>query len=44
MLKIPEEYDRDTSSDKYKDFFANSTASLLGVSAATRELWCMNQE
>jgi hypothetical protein len=34
MLKIPEEYDRDSSSAKFKDI----PALLLGVSAATKEI------
>jgi hypothetical protein len=35
MLKIPAEYDRDTSSAKLTDFFAKFLpASLLGAAAA----------
>jgi hypothetical protein len=41
VLKIPAEYDRDTSAAKFKDI--SLPASLLDVSAATRELWWMNQ-
>jgi hypothetical protein len=37
MLKIPTEYDRNTSLDKFKDIFRQLAASLLGVCAATRE-------
>jgi len=44
MLNIPAKYDRDTSSAKFNDISRQLPASLLGVSAATRELWWMNQE
>jgi hypothetical protein len=44
MLNIPMEYDSDTSSDKFKDISHQLSASLLDVSAVTRELWWMNQE
>jgi hypothetical protein len=37
MLKIPTEYDKDTSAT-FKDIFCQLPASLLDVSAATREL------
>jgi hypothetical protein len=37
MLKTPAEYDRDTSFDKFKDISCLLPASLLDVSAATRE-------
>jgi hypothetical protein len=43
MLKITEEYERDTSSAKFKDISSQLPASLLDVSVATRELWWMNQ-
>jgi hypothetical protein len=38
MLKIPAEYDRDTSSAKFTDFSLQLSASLPGVSAATTTL------
>jgi hypothetical protein len=38
MLKIPEEYDRDSSSAKFKDISHEIPAMLLGVSAATKEI------
>jgi hypothetical protein len=44
MLKNPAEYDRDTSWSKFKDVSRQLYASLLDVSAATREFWWMNQE
>jgi hypothetical protein len=44
MLKIPAEYDRDTSLTKFKDISHQLPASPLGVSAATRDLWWMTQE
>jgi hypothetical protein len=44
MLNIPAEYDRDTTAAKFKDISRKLLPSLLGVSAATIELWCMNQE
>jgi hypothetical protein len=44
MLKNPVEYDRDTSSAKFKDISCQLPALLLDISAATRELWSMNQE
>jgi hypothetical protein len=43
MLKIPAEYDRDTSSPKFKDISLQLCFSVLSVSAETRELWVMNQ-
>jgi hypothetical protein len=43
MLKIPADYERDTSSAKFKDIFLQLYASLLGV-FATRELWWKNEE
>jgi hypothetical protein len=44
MLKIPEEYDRDILSTKFKDISCQFSASLLGICAATRELWWINHE
>jgi hypothetical protein len=44
MLKISAECDRDTASVKFKDISHELPALLLGVSAATRELWWMNQK
>jgi hypothetical protein len=44
MLKTPAEYDRDTSSVKFADISHQFAATLLDVSAATRELWWINQE
>jgi hypothetical protein len=44
MLKIPAEYERDTSSAKFKGISSQLRASLLGVCAETKELWWMNQE
>jgi hypothetical protein len=44
MLKVPAEYDRDTLSAKLKDIYRQLTASLLGVNAANRQLWWINQE
>jgi hypothetical protein len=38
MLKIPAEYDRDTSLAKFKYISCQLPALLLGVSAAIREL------
>jgi hypothetical protein len=40
MLKIPEKYDTNTFPAKFKDISRLIHAWLLGVSAATRELWC----
>jgi hypothetical protein len=39
LLKIPAEYDIPTSSANIKDISRQLPASLLGVSAVTRELW-----
>jgi hypothetical protein len=44
MLKIPVEFDRTTSSAKFKNISLQIPASLPGVSAVTREIWWMNQE
>jgi hypothetical protein len=44
MLKIPEEYDRDTMSAKFMDISRQIPAPLLGVSAANRELWRMSKK
>jgi hypothetical protein len=44
MLKIPVEYERDTTSAKFKDISGQLLASLVGASTATRELWWINQE
>jgi hypothetical protein len=44
MLKIPVEYDRDTSSATFKDISRQLQDLLLGVSVAAKELWWMNQE
>jgi hypothetical protein len=44
MLKILAEYDKDYTSVKFTDISRQLPASLLGVSAATTELWCINQE
>jgi hypothetical protein len=44
MLKITAEYDRDTSSAKFKDIYRQFSVSQPVVSAATGELWWMNQE
>jgi hypothetical protein len=44
MLKTPVEYDRSTTSAKFKEISLQLLASLLGVSAATREVWWINQE
>jgi hypothetical protein len=44
MLKIPSEYDRDTSSAKIQGHFSKLIASLLGVCAGTRKVWWMNPE
>jgi hypothetical protein len=44
MLKILAEYDRDITSAKFKDISRKLPASLPDISAATRELWWMNQE
>jgi hypothetical protein len=38
MLNIPAEYDRDTSPKNSRTFLAKFLSSLLGISAATREL------
>jgi hypothetical protein len=38
MLKIPAEYERDTSSVKFKDIYWQLPASLLDVSTETRAL------
>jgi hypothetical protein len=35
---------KDTSSAKFKANSRQLPASLLGISAAIRELWCMNHE
>jgi hypothetical protein len=43
-LKIHAKYDRDTSSTKFEAVSEQDPASLLSVSAATRELWWINQE
>jgi hypothetical protein len=43
-VKDPYGWNRDTSSAKFKDISHQLTASLLGVSSATSELWWMNQE
>jgi hypothetical protein len=43
MLKIPEKYDTNTLPAKFKDISRLIHAWLLGVSAATRQLWCINQ-
>jgi hypothetical protein len=43
-LKICANFDGDIWSDKFKDISRQIPVSLLGVSAATRELWWMNQE
>jgi hypothetical protein len=43
MLKIPAEYVRDILSEKSNDISHQLSDSLLGASAATRELWWMNQ-
>jgi hypothetical protein len=39
MLKIPMEYDRYTTLAKFQDISHQLPVSLLGVSAATRQLW-----
>jgi hypothetical protein len=44
MLKIHAEYDRDTTSAKFKEISPQLTSSLRDVSAATRKHWWMNQE
>jgi hypothetical protein len=44
LLKIPAKYDRNASSAKFKDVSRQLSSSLLGVSAATRELWWMKEE
>jgi hypothetical protein len=44
MLKNPAEYDRDTSSAKFKEISRQLPASLLDVSVTTTELWWMIQE
>jgi hypothetical protein len=44
MLKIPAEYDRDITVDKFKNISLQFSASLLSASAVTRQLWWMNQE
>jgi hypothetical protein len=44
MAKIPAEYYRDTTSAKFKNLSHKLPASLLGVTAAIRELWCTSQE
>jgi hypothetical protein len=43
-VKIPAECHSDTSSAKFKDASRQTPASLLGVSATTRELSWINQE
>jgi hypothetical protein len=42
MLKIPAQYDRDTTSAKLNGFCSQFPASLLG--ALTREIWLINQK
>jgi hypothetical protein len=44
MLKIPAEYDRDTTSAELKDISRQLPASLLDDSAPTKAHWWMNQE
>jgi hypothetical protein len=44
MLKIPVEYGRYTISAKFMDISRQLHASLLSVSVAIRQLWCMNKE
>jgi hypothetical protein len=44
MLKIHAEYERDTSSAKFKEISHKLSTSLLVDSAATREIWGMIQE
>jgi hypothetical protein len=44
MLKIPAEYERDTTLAKFKDISRQLPASLLYISAAIKELWWMTQE
>jgi hypothetical protein len=44
MLKIIPEHNRDTTWAKSKDISRQLLASLLGISAATREVWWMNEE
>jgi hypothetical protein len=44
MVKNPAEYDRDTTSTKFKDIYRQLPASPLDVSAATTESLWMNQE
>jgi hypothetical protein len=44
MLNIPLEYDRDTTSAKFKDISQKLPVLLLGISAATREFWWISQE
>jgi uncharacterized protein YaeQ len=39
MLKNLVEYDRDTSSVKFKDIFRQPPASLVGAPVTTRYLW-----
>jgi hypothetical protein len=39
MLKIPAEYDGDTTSAKFKEIYLKLPASILYVSAATRRHW-----
>jgi hypothetical protein len=41
-VKIPAEYDRDTTSAKFTDILHQLQALLLDVSAATGEHWWMN--
>jgi hypothetical protein len=44
ILKIPAEYNRDSTTVKFKDIYRQIPASLLDVSAANWELWWMNQK
>jgi hypothetical protein len=44
MLKIPLEYDRDTTSAKFKEISCELPDLLLNDSAATTEHCWMNQE
>jgi hypothetical protein len=44
MLSNPVLYDRDTLSAKFMDICCQFPASILDVSAATREHWWMNQK
>jgi hypothetical protein len=43
MLDIPVRYVRDTTSTKFKGISHQLPSSTLCVSAATRELWWMNE-